>query len=94
MYADKLDGFVDHARPLDCLTKKTVNSKKFGFGEDIKLARKGLENVRCFFSLVLEDSFGHKEELMDMAEITDETLQAFFETEFHTTIQFDGNFIA
>ncbi|MBL7075527.1 hypothetical protein ISS37_09860 [candidate division KSB1 bacterium] len=45
---------------------------------------KDFENVRYFFSLALEDYFGDKEELMDMADITEETLQDFFEMEFQT----------
>ena len=52
--------------------------------EEIKLNKKSLENVRYFFSLVLEDYFGDKEELMNMAEITEETLHDFFETESHS----------
>jgi hypothetical protein len=44
--------------------------------------KKNFENVRYFFSLALEDYFGDKEELMGMADITEETLQEFFEMEF------------
>jgi hypothetical protein len=44
----------------------------------MKVDKKSFENVRYFFSLVLEDYFGDKEELMEMADITEETLQNFF----------------
>ena len=40
------------------------------------------ENVKYFFSLVLEDYFGDIEELMGMAGITHDTLQRFFEMKF------------
>lgn len=43
---------------------------------------KNFDNVRYFFSLALEDYFGDKEELMDMAGITEETLEEFFKMEF------------
>jgi len=52
--------------------------------EGIGVDKRNFENVRYFFSLVLEDYFGDKEELMDMAEITEETLQGFFEMKFET----------
>ena len=65
------------------MTNKIDSYKNFGFGEDTKVDKKSFENVRYFFSLVLEDYFGDKEELMDMAEITEETLNNFFQTELH-----------
>jgi hypothetical protein len=40
------------------------------------------ERVKYFFSLALEDYFGDMEEIMKMAEITDETLNEFFEMKF------------
>lgn len=46
--------------------------------------KESFENVRYFFSLALENYFGDKEELMDMAGITEETLQDFFEMKFPT----------
>lgn len=64
---------------LDC-----IYNKVFSVMEDIKVDNKDFENVRYFFSLALEDYFGDKEELMDMADITEETLQDFFEMEFQT----------
>ena len=45
--------------------------------------KKSFENVRYFFSLLLEDYFGDKKELMNMAEITEETLHDFFGMELH-----------
>jgi len=42
-------------------------------------------NIRYFFSLVLEDYFGDQDELMDMADITDKTLEEFFEMKFPAT---------
>jgi len=36
--------------------------------------------IKYFFSLVLEDYFGDKEELMDMADIDEEELKNFFNT--------------
>jgi len=52
--------------------------------EDIEVDKGNFENVRYFFSLALENYLGDIEELMDMAGITDETLQEFFELEFQT----------
>ena len=46
---------------------------------------KSFENVRYFFSLVLEDYFGDEEELMEMAGITEETLEDFFTMAFEAT---------
>lgn len=43
------------------------------------------ESIKYFFSLALEDYFGDMEELMEMAGITHETLQGFFEMKFPST---------
>lgn len=40
------------------------------------------ERVKYFLSLALGDYFGDMDELMEMAEITDETLSDFFEMKF------------
>ncbi|MBI4301700.1 MAG: hypothetical protein HY664_03755 [Chloroflexi bacterium] len=47
---------------------------------------KDFANVKYFFSLVLEDYFGDQEELMEMADITEDTLQDFFEMEFQNAL--------
>lgn len=47
--------------------------------------KKSFENVRYFFSLVLEDYFGDEDELMEMAEITEEMLEDFFTMKFEAT---------
>ena len=59
-------------------------TKSFRVMEDIEVDKGNFENVRYFFSLALENYLGDIEELMDMAGITDETLQEFFELEFQT----------
>ncbi len=50
--------------------------------EDNELDKKDFQNVKYFFSLALEDYFGDKEELMDMAGITEDMLEDFFDMEF------------
>jgi len=45
--------------------------------ENIRLTEK-YSNIKYFFSLVLEDYFGDKNELMEMADIDDEDLKKFF----------------
>lgn len=37
-----------------------------------------IPNIKYFFSLVLEDYFGDKEELMNMADIDENDLNIFF----------------
>lgn len=53
--------------------------------EDTEVEKESFENVRYFFSLTLEDYFGDIEELMKMADISEETLQEFFDMKFQTT---------
>ena len=52
--------------------------------ENTEVDKENFENVRYFFSLALENYFGDIEELIDMAGITEETLQEFFQMEFQT----------
>ncbi|GFO96955.1 hypothetical protein ig2599ANME_1150 [groundwater metagenome] len=46
--------------------------------ENIEIQPENIQNIKYFFSLVLEDYFGDKEELMDMADIDEEDLKKFF----------------
>ncbi len=45
--------------------------------ENMERQPEKIGNIKYFFSLVLEDYFGDKEELMDMADIDDEDLNFF-----------------
>ncbi|HEY9206383.1 MAG TPA: hypothetical protein VIO58_10730 [Candidatus Methanoperedens sp.] len=47
--------------------------------ENIEKFPKNIQNIKYFFSLILEDYFGDKEELMTMAEIDEEDLKNFFQ---------------
>lgn len=44
-----------------------------------KLSEEEIQNIKYFFSLALEDYFGDKEELMEMAGIDEDVLRRFFE---------------
>ncbi len=46
--------------------------------ENIEKLPSNIQNIKYFFSLILEDYFGDKEELMAMAEIDEEDLKNFF----------------
>jgi|GEM_PF-5686929 len=46
--------------------------------ENLERLPEKYSNIKYFFSLVLEDYFGDKEELMDMADIDEEDLNNFF----------------
>jgi hypothetical protein len=48
--------------------------------ENIERLPKKYSNIKYFFSLALEDYFGDKEELMELAGIDEEDLKKFFDT--------------
>ncbi len=48
--------------------------------ENLERLPKKFQNIKYFFSLVLEDYFGDEKELMEMADIDEEDLKNFFNT--------------
>ena len=53
---------------------KKVNKMK-------KLTNQELQNIKYFFSLALEDYFGDKEEIMQMADINEDLIEQYFAEE-------------
>ncbi len=46
--------------------------------ENIERSLANIQNIKYFFSLVLEEYFGDKKELMEMADIDENDLNNFF----------------
>ncbi|MBL7197299.1 MAG: hypothetical protein ISS47_04320 [Candidatus Omnitrophica bacterium] len=46
-----------------------------------KLTNQELQNIKYFFSLALEDYFGDKEEIMQMADINEDLIEQYFAEE-------------